>query len=87
MPTDSNTTPPTNATLADMLVDDANSITNAACHDMEGRMRLAAERLREAGESTPEVVALITRLRQIAHESTDTMTATDISLLLGEFAA
>jgi hypothetical protein len=88
MPTDSNTTHPTNAALADMLVDDADSIINVAAHDMEGRIRLAAERLRTAGdcEPTPAVVHLITELRKAAAETSDSGTADTLRGLLGEFA-
>jgi hypothetical protein len=89
MATNHTTTPPTNTALAARLVDHADSITNHAAHELEQDMRLAAKRLAEAGDCgpTPLVVALITELRQISHESRDLSVAAKLDALMGEFAA
>jgi hypothetical protein len=77
----------TNADLASRLIDHADSITNAAAHEMEVDLRLAAERLRLADEPTPVVVELITRLRQVAAVTGDSDTRTALRSMLGEYAS
>jgi hypothetical protein len=57
-----------------------------AHHETEQVIRLAAERLRHADEPVPEVVALITRLRQVAHDTTDGATAAALRTMLREYA-
>jgi hypothetical protein len=79
---------PTNAALSVLLTDVADGITNPAAHEAEGIIRLAAKRLAEADtEPTAEVVALITRLRQVAHETQDSATAAVLKAMLGEYAS
>jgi hypothetical protein len=84
-----NTTPPTNAALSVLLTDIADSLIEGGKSDHEhaGIVMLAAERLRLAdSEPTQEVVALITRLRQITAETHDGTTADQLKAVLGEYA-
>jgi hypothetical protein len=79
-------TAPSNVELASLLDDHANSLIEGgkADHGFEPFVRLAAERLRDC-EPTPAVVALITALRQAAHETSDSRTAAALRGVLGEF--
>jgi hypothetical protein len=76
---------PSNAALAQMLINDADAITNPAAHNMEGRMRLAAERLRAVAEPAGEADALIKALRQIKYNTHDMATEDALVRVLGEF--
>jgi hypothetical protein len=82
------TTNHTNAELANVLIDHADSLIDGGKTDqgIEPFVRLAAERLRRPDEPMPEVVALITRLRQVAHETHDGTTADALRAMLGEYA-
>jgi hypothetical protein len=81
-----NTNITTNADLANVLDSHADMLVDGGKtdHGMEPFVRLAAARLRRPDEPMPEVVALVTRLRQVAHETHDGTTADALRAMLGE---
>jgi hypothetical protein len=82
MPTNDNTSP-TNADLAEMLIDGADSIENVVAHEFEGVIRLATERLRHTDDVTPLLPSLVAELRNLARDSQDSRTSSAIFWLLG----
>ncbi len=80
------TSPTTNADLAQRLVDFADAIESPAAHEAEAAIREAAARLRQIDDPQPLIPRLIGELRHVALFSADLDARRKLKGLLGDLA-